>query len=43
MKPMPKKRFDIAIDKIIKQIEQKKVKQIKTFPFSELLSNFDLN
>lgn len=43
MKPMPKKRFDIAIEKIVKQIEQKKVKQIKTFPFSELLSNFNLN
>lgn len=43
MKPMPKKRFDISIDKIVKQIEQKKVKQIKTFPFSELLSNFNLN
>lgn len=43
MKPMPKKRFDIAVAKIIKQIEQAKVKQIKTFPFSELLSNFHLN
>ncbi|MEO9510774.1 MAG: response regulator [Flavobacteriaceae bacterium] len=43
MKPMPKKRFETAIDKIIKLVEQKKVKQDNVFPFSELFSNFNLN
>nr|WP_299074601.1 response regulator [uncultured Allomuricauda sp.] len=43
MKPMPKKRFDIAVGKIIQQIKRKEVKQPKTFTFSELLSNFNLN
>lgn len=43
MKPMPKKRFVKAIDKIIDQIEQKKMKPPKTLPNSELLSNFSLN
>jgi len=40
MKPMPKKRFNIAVDKIIKQIEQNKVNSPKVFLLSEILSTF---
>ncbi|MDT0608384.1 LytR/AlgR family response regulator transcription factor [Croceitalea rosinachiae] len=43
IKPMPKKRFEQAVDKIIKQIqlEREIQKQSSTFLFSELLSNFN--
>ncbi|TXN36748.1 response regulator [Flagellimonas hymeniacidonis] len=40
MKPMPKKRFNIAVDKIIKQIEQRKVVPPKVYLLSEVLSTF---
>ena len=41
-KPMPKKRFEQAVQKIIKKLELKEAskKEGKTFQFSELLSDF---
>ena len=41
-KPMPKKRFNEAVEKIITQIEKRKAaqKEIKVYQFSEALSDF---
>ncbi|SHH00243.1 LytR/AlgR family response regulator transcription factor [Flagellimonas flava] len=41
MKPMPKKRFDIAIKKVISQIEQAQLTKTKTFSFLETYSEFN--
>ncbi len=40
MKPMPKKRFELAVQKTITQIEREKTIQPKTYLLSEIMSTF---
>nr|WP_298794651.1 response regulator [uncultured Allomuricauda sp.] len=41
MKPMPKKRFDLAVSKIIREIEIKRIKPVKTYTVLKRVPHFN--